>query len=547
MYAIAKHGRRLSLACRPPAGPKGRVFLERFLAGTEQWKIYADKGTVAIPFDALRPEVQRSVLLAIFKEDTLDERGWTHKVLSSEETLWSLCEWLTDRGTTYRRVMKDNAIHDTTLVPGQEILIATNLLRDVMKPVLLKKKRGGAQDFIELDEARPELAFAFDDEGRYALYQIKANETLYTSVGMRFTDARDHDDIMAVCKVIQERSGIRNARDIDEGTVVHIPVEFLSDRYQPPGSQRRRNYEGVLRQASLLKNTRVGTRDLEGVVVVLDPGHGGKATGTVNKASSLYEDEIVYDICCRIYEILTEKTRAIPYLTVIDRSQGWSPTNRRRFTDDDDEELMTSPTRYNNSSVTASLHLRSYIANSIFRKSLDEGIDARKVIFTSFHADSLGNGKARGTMVYVPGAHTRGLKPVSRQSGFPYTLYNEFKEKPRIASNARQRKLDEALSRNFAETFLDSLRDHNPPIRRHMDSDPIRNKIRQSGGAVYVPSVLKHNDIPTKILIETANMANSTDRKRMADPKWRQWFAEAYVDALRAQFNPRPKVAKATP
>ena len=78
---------------------------------------------------------------------------------------------------------------------------------------------------------------------------------------------------------------------------------------------------------------------------------------------------------------------------------------------------------------------------------------------------------------------------------------------------------------------------HNPPIQRHKTGDPIRGQIRQSGGIVYVPAVLQHNKIPTKVLIETANLTNATDRKRLTDPDWRQWFAEAYVDALKAHFG----------
>jgi N-acetylmuramoyl-L-alanine amidase len=39
------------------------------------------------------------------------------------------------------------------------------------------------------------------------------------------------------------------------------------------------------------------------------------------------------------------------------------------------------------------------------------------------------------------------------------------------------------------------------------------------------------------VLIETANMTNETDCKRLADPKWRQDFAEAYVEALKIFFG----------
>jgi N-acetylmuramoyl-L-alanine amidase len=54
---------------------------------------------------------------------------------------------------------------------------------------------------------------------------------------------------------------------------------------------------------------------------------------------------------------------------------------------------------------------------------------------------------------------------------------------------------------------------------------------------VYVPAVLRNTAVPTKILIEMANMNNPTDCSRLADPEWRETFAEAYVDALKAYFG----------
>jgi N-acetylmuramoyl-L-alanine amidase len=93
------------------------------------------------------------------------------------------------------------------------------------------------------------------------------------------------------------------------------------------------------------------------------------------------------------------------------------------------------------------------------------------------------------------------------------------------------------MSRAFAATLVSTLRTNNPPIKVHDAGDPIRNVIRQSGGRAYVPAVLRNNLIPTKVLVEVANMTNPTDQKHLADPKWRQWFAEAFVDALRNHYG----------
>jgi N-acetylmuramoyl-L-alanine amidase len=60
--------------------------------------------------------------------------------------------------------------------------------------------------------------------------------------------------------------------------------------------------------------------------------------------------------------------------------------------------------------------------------------------------------------------------------------------------------------------------------------------IRQGKGTAYVPAVLRNNLIPTKVLVETANLNNATDRERLADPEWRQDYAQALTNALLAHF-----------
>ena len=138
-------------------------------------------------------------------------------------------------------------------------------------------------------------------------------------------------------------------------------------------------------------------------------------------------------------------------------------------------------------------------------------------------------------MVYIPGAKYR--RSSERPSGSIYSRFDEVKRHPTSSSSSSQRKKDEALSHNFAATLLQALRTNDPPLKVHDAGDPIRNVIRQSGGRAYVPAVLRNTIVPTKVLVEVANMTNPTDQQRLADPKWRQWFAEAFVEALRNHYN----------
>lgn len=81
------------------------------------------------------------------------------------------------------------------------------------------------------------------------------------------------------------------------------------------------------------------------------------------------------------------------------------------------------------------------------------------------------------------------------------------------------------------------MRSNDPALKVHDAGDPIRNVIRQSGGKAYLPAVLRNTAVPTKILIEVANMTNPTDQTHLANPQWRQWFAEAFVQALRNHYG----------
>lgn len=581
-HAIAKHGRTLGLEVNPPEqGAQG--FLQTYLALESEWVAYRNRAAAFIPFARLKPETQREVLLALFEGDVIDERGWRHTVVDSRETLWSLCEWLTGRGSNYQVVMTDpaNALPNLELEVGQQVLIPTSLLSPVMRratdrsaqaivaaasPVVepqpaetappihaeatppeaaqakaqaaasapaetdvpqVAKGNEADNPFIASDH---DLEYESDRNGAYALYKLKKGEALYTAVVARFTDYQENADILEACRIIAEKSNIRNVRDIHTGQTVLIPAYMLSDRYHPRDSVARQEFEQVIEEAERLAKTRPVARDLAGVVVILDPGHGGADHGAAYPP--LYEDEINYDIVCRIKRLL-EKTDATVYVTLRDKSSGYEPTDARIFSHDRDEELNTTPAYSINDDSKVSLNLRWMLVNSIYAKEIKAGTDSRKVIFTSVHTDSLYNQSSRGAMVYIPGAKLR--RGEERQTAAVYARYEEGRGFNTFRSNHSDLLRDEALSRNFADVVLEQLGQHQ--IKRHDHGDPIRSQIRRSANSVWVPAVLRNNDVPTKVLLETANLTNATDRARLSDPWWREQFAVAYVNALRAYFE----------
>lgn len=231
-------------------------------------------------------------------------------------------------------------------------------------------------------------------------------------------------------------------------------------------------------------------------------------------------------------QIIETQTRAKVYMTLLDSSQKYQPTDRGKFSHDTDEKVLTNPP-YENKDSKISANLRWYLANSYFRDELKRGADPRKVVFTSFHTDALYNATLRGAMVYIPGARYR--RENETPEGAVYARYEECQEQREASSTSAERRRDEAMSRNFAQDLMQALGKKN--VRRHLEGDWIRSQIRQDGGRVYLPAVLRNTQIPTKILIEMANITNTTDCDRLADPQWRQSFAEAYVDALKAFFG----------
>ncbi|GMW01072.1 MAG: hypothetical protein AMXMBFR84_22090 [Candidatus Hydrogenedentota bacterium] len=534
VYALLREGRMLFLNCEAPSGEAGRSYLEPYLAAGVNYRQYAGK-RAAIPYSHLNEETQRRMLLAVFPFDFVDEEGWHHTVVYAgpdQETLWTLCEWLTGRGTNHTAVTKFNNLKSTDLSTGQVLVFPQNLLRSVMqKPTVVRQESEEIE--LNLEEAAQELSFDNKGNRQFAVYRIKPGDTLYTKVVVRFTNYRENADIHSAIDVIVRESGIQDKNKVEIGDRVFIPVDMLADRFKPEGTPEREEFEETVQEAQRLRGS-VQSRGLEGVVVVLDPGHGGKDIGTPAASKlGLYEDEIAYDIVCRIKKILEETTHAKVYVSMLDADNGYESNDVNRFTNDSDESVLVTP-NYLNENASVSATLRWYWANSVYNRAVKAGADPRKVVFTSIHGDALFNADLRGAMVYIPGARYR----KNSERGWPPKAYNdylEYVEQPEFKSTADERRRDEALSRNFAETILDELGQHR--IKRHSVGDPIRNVIRQSGGKEYVVAVLRNNQIPTKVLIEVANLSNSEDQSWTADPWWRQQFAIAYVAALKSYFG----------
>ena len=445
-----------------------------------------------IPFDLLVADLQLAVVRAVFEDDRAEATGWRHAVQASgemgSESLWYISRWFTGRGENYRVIRQTNGLIEEDLIPGQVILIPAHLLRPAFRAAL--------------PTSSPyHLEYGVDALGDYAVYRLKPGEALYTAVVMRFMGQVFAEDVNKLSTEVAQRSGIKDVRDIPVGFEVKIPFTQLLPEYLPSGHERRRDYEQQLMASARFSN-QVRASSLQGVTVVLDAGHGGMDVGA--SSSGVWESSYVYDIMVRAKRLLESATGAVAIATTQDGGDDRIP-EKDRLPNSKDHRVLTTP-NYKIEDSRVGVHLRWYLTNSIYRQALAKGGDPGKVVFVSIHADSL-HPSLRGAMVYVPAAEYR--TGSFGKSGSVYTRRREVRENPRVSYSSHDRVRSEGLSRDLAGHVLDAFRSRDLAV--HPDK-PIRGKIIR-GRRQYVPAVIRFNAVPSKILVEVCNLANSQDRK----------------------------------
>lgn len=469
-----------------------------------------------IPFAALDSDYQVQVVRALFEDDRAVAGGWQHRVHSanglSRESLWHLAEWFTGQGENYPAIRENNQLTDDDLTPGQMILVPAHLLRPSLRSAL--------------PPSSPyHLEYSGDQQGEFAIYRLKPGEALYSSVVVRFTGRVFAEDVNGLAQEVAARSGIRDVTDIPIGYEVRIPFSLLLPEYLPAGHPARREYEEGLIASAQFSNVVTATQ-LSGVTVVLDAGHGGKDVGA--SVSGVWESLYVYDIMVRAMQTLASSTAATVIATTQD-GQAHTVSQRGQLPYSKSHRVLTTP-NYQIEDSRVGVHLRWYLANSIYRQAVEKGGDPDKVVFVSIHADSL-HASLRGAMVYIPGAKYR--TGTYGKSGAVYASRREVKERPQVSYSSRERVKSEGLSRELASNILGAFHDRGLAV--HPDK-PVREKVIRSRRA-WVPAVLRYNAIPAEVLLEVCNLANTEDRKLMQTPQFRQQVAEAIVGGILSYYG----------
>jgi N-acetylmuramoyl-L-alanine amidase len=270
---------------------------------------------------------------------------------------------------------------------------------------------------------------------------------------------------------------------------------------------------------------------LKGVVVIIDPGHGGMDPGTMNHA--VWEHDYVFDVASRLRRELETHTAARVFLTLDDPGGSSAPSagdalelNKRRT-------VMTTPpfVAEADGETSIAVNLRWYLANSLFRKLVKTGVDPDKIVFVSLHADAR-HPSLRGAMVYVPGASFR--TGTIGYASPTYLRFNEVREQPRVSFSSRERVRSEAVSLKLAAAIVKSFKKADLPTQAYQ---PVRERVIR-GGEVWLPAVLKGNAVPAKVLVEMVNLNNTDDASLLGRAASRDRLAKALAAALSDYFRP---------
>jgi len=508
---------------------------------------------VRVPLSMAKPELQRLMLRELFPGDRETPTGWVHKVIlggndGEGESLWRIAEWFTGDGANYSIIKSANAANRLLTKKGDLIVIPRTILSPHFQPA-----GEGKRPVAEAEDDPAEIALAkstrvtsrvanqpipsltveasaygpgvlaYGDAGGrpVAVYRLKKGEALYSSVAIRFTGRVYARDVSEVVDQIVRFNGIENVSRIPAGFPVQIPMELLLPEFRPRNDPRRLEQEESRRESARIVK-RVKAKDLKGVHVILDAGHGGRDVGTSH--GDIWESDYVYDLVCRLKDLLENKTQARVWVTTRSASSGYRIANANVIPRQTDHIVLTSPS-YQLDNPIVGVHLRWYLANSILTRLTRKSVAAEKVVFLSIHADSL-HPSLRGAMVYVPGQ--RFVEGTFSKKEKVYLARAEVRENPTVRQSEDEALLAEGLSTDFAHKLIDSIAEANLQVHPFK---PIRDNVVRDGKE-WVPAVIRYNKIPTRVLLEVCNLGNEEDRNLIKTKKYRQSVAEAVKDAL---------------
>jgi N-acetylmuramoyl-L-alanine amidase len=368
---------------------------------------------------------------------------------------------------------------------------------------------------------RPSLTWNRTGEQPHAVYRLQRGEALYSSVAIRFTGRLHANDVNDVLARIVKFNEIEDVSKLPVGYAVKIPMELLLPEYLPDDDPARLAWASGKRESQrATKRTRAA--GLSGVHVIIDAGHGGRDVGTEH--DDVWESTYVYDVASRLKQVLEKNTGAKVTMTTRSKERGFTVPDRDVLQPLTDHYVQTTP-KYLLDDAIIGVNLRWYLANSAFRKAVRAGAKDEKVIFISLHADSL-HPSLRGAMAYIPGA--RYVTGSYSKKGKIYLARSEVREQPTVKHTRAESLAAEGLSRELAESIIEAFQENDLKVHPFA---PVRDNVIRHGKE-WVPAVIRHNEVPTRLLLELCNLGNRKDRELIQTRKFRQQLAEAVFEGI---------------
>src|SRR3954470_1951140 len=550
----------IDVLVKPHDGDAWSRLAKRVTGDGANWKAIAEANgvgekldtekSVHVPLRLLRPDLQRQILRTIFPQDRMTDSGWRHVVAGGSgiegESLWNIAEWFTGDGANYSSIRKANPAQGLSTRPGDVIVVPTQLLaaafgassegqnaqtpaNEVRKPEDDPVERTTENDHASAlsveavaGQSAPSLTYDRSGSEPFAAYRFQKGGGLYSSVPIRFTGRVYSKDVGDVLDRLVKFNGIEDVSKIRVGYPVKIPMTLLLPEYLPENDPTRVAREQQKRaSAKLAKRTRA--KGLSGVRVILDAGRGGRDSGTEH--DGVYESTYVYDVMCRLKRIIEKKSAATVLTTTKSSDGGYDITDGDALDDAPNDQVVLTTPKYVLEDPRIGVHLRWYLANSIFRHAIREGIAKEKVVFISLHADSL-HPSLRGAMVYIPGE--RYVQGSFRKSDEVYLARAEVRERPVVTHSEEESLQAEGLSRDLGESIIDAFEESGLKVHPF---DPVRDNVVRNGRE-WVPAVIRYNLVPTRALIEICNLGNPRDRDLMQTRAYRQKVAQAIYDGI---------------
>ena len=249
--------------------------------------------------------------------------------------------------------------------------------------------------------------------------------------------------------------------------------------------------------------------------LILDSGHGGNETGTVfaghqlskipglsgiikngigNTVKAWAEDEVAYDVLCRVYnnDGGNDGFGVVPIIK--DWSTGYNAINNLKTSRANKNEYIVYKNeklhRWKMGDKEYNIPKRVEVINKLYHRMINDGVPRDNIYFISIHADEAPSGSEGAFAIY----------PIVRSDYGGYT------------ANRKSKKLKNRLR--------DSFRSH-------------RLKTKAGFGYEENHKGLFRSDLEQKVILEIGNMSSMDDVERLNDSAYRDKIAKAIIDAVK--------------